>query len=75
MPLPCNIDSRGKRFRLIIGCITLAIAALVMIIAWMIGSMIAWAISIVLILSGVFTIFEARAGWCAVRAMGFKTRI
>jgi hypothetical protein len=24
---------------------------------------------------GAFMIFEARAGWCAVRALGFKTRI
>ena len=24
--------------------------------------------------SGVFGIYEARAGWCAVRAMGFRTR-
>jgi len=22
---------------------------------------------------GAFTVFEARAGWCVVRAMGFKT--
>ena len=25
--------------------------------------------------AGVFGIFEARAGWCVVRAMGFKTPI
>jgi hypothetical protein len=27
------------------------------------------------IIGGSFAIFEARAGWCVVRAMGFKTRI
>jgi hypothetical protein len=26
-----------------------------------------------IVFGGAFTIFEARAGWCVVRAMGFKT--
>ena len=25
--------------------------------------------------NGAFAVFEARAGWCAVRAMGFKTKM
>tara|TARA_B100001250_G_C19551354_1_gene679138 strand:- start:373 stop:561 length:189 start_codon:yes stop_codon:yes gene_type:complete len=24
---------------------------------------------------GIFTIWEARMGWCVIRAMGFKTRV
>jgi hypothetical protein len=24
---------------------------------------------------GAFSLFEARAGWCAVRALGIKTRL
>ena len=26
------------------------------------------------VIGGAFSIFEARAGWCIVRALGFKTR-
>jgi hypothetical protein len=32
-------------------------------------------VTLLILLSGVFAIFEARAGWCIVRAMGFKTPI
>jgi hypothetical protein len=39
------------------------------------GTALAWAVSIVLLVSSAFAMFEARAGWCAVRAMGFKTRV
>lgn len=33
----------------------------------------AWVISGALILGGGFSIFEARKGWCAIRAMGLWT--
>ena len=39
------------------------------------GSPFAWVLSIVAILGGAFAIFEARAGWCVLRAMGIKTRL
>ena len=29
----------------------------------------------ILILAGLFQLFESRKGWCAIRAMGFKTPI
>jgi len=74
MPLQCNIDSKGKLARLIYG-IVLVVIGIVMLFAWAIPSSaaIAWTITIVLILGGGFAIFEARAGWCVIRAMGFKT--
>jgi hypothetical protein len=74
MPLPCNIDACGKLARLIYG-IVLLIAGLVLAIvwAWPGGAWWAWAISVAIMLGGGFAIFEARVGWCAVRAMGFKT--
>jgi len=34
-----------------------------------------WGLGVLLIAGGGFQIFEALAGWCAVRAMGFRTRI
>jgi hypothetical protein len=74
--MQCNIDSRGKRVRLINGIVTIAIG-LVLVFAWAIGSVgwLPWVITVAVLASGAFMIFEARAGWCAVRAMGFKTPI
>ena len=74
MPLTCNIDSRGKVARLLYGIIMLlAGVALTVFWAYPVGGWWRWAIGIVIGLAGGFGIFEARAGWCVVRAMGFKT--
>ena len=71
----CNIDARGKALRLKIGLASLAAAAVLALLcltgvlnaAW-------WWIPVVgAAAGGVFTVFEARKGWCAVRAMGFRT--
>lgn len=74
MPLTCNIDSRGKLARLIYG-IALLIIGIIVMFAWAIpaSTFWAWLVTILLLLGGGFAIFEARAGWCVVRAMGFKT--
>jgi len=76
MPLRCNIDARGKLVRLIYGVMML-VAGVVTLLAWALpsGSRFAWALTVVFALGGAFAIFEARAGWCAVRAMGFKTPV
>jgi hypothetical protein len=73
MPLACNIDSRGKRARLISGIVFLVIAVGLATWGWSNGSMWLWIVVGIAGLSGVFSIFEARAGWCAIRAMGFRT--
>jgi len=75
MPLQCNIDARGKLIRLIYG-VGLVIVGIVMIIAWArpTGGWIAWCVSLLALLGGAFAIFESRAGWCVIRAMGMKTR-
>ena len=74
MPLQCNIDAKGKRMRLVYGAAFLVTGLLVMVI-WAIpaGKVLVWAISGLLMIGGGFAIFEARAGWCIVRAMGFRT--
>ena len=76
MPLTCNIDAKGKLVRLIYGAVLL-IAGILLVALWAAGSgsLIAWIVSIAVALGGAFAIFESRAGWCVVRAMGFKTRI
>jgi hypothetical protein len=76
MPLTCNIDSRGKMLRLIMGMIFLLDGlTLLFLWAWRTGSHAGWATSIVMMLGGAFMIFEARKGWCALRAMGMKTPV
>jgi hypothetical protein len=74
MSLTCNIDSRGKRARLIYGILMILLGAGLMIWwAWPQGEIWKWIVSGCCIAGGAFAVFEARAGWCAVRAMGFKT--
>ena len=76
MALQCNIDSRGRAARLIYGVVAV-IAGVVTAAAWALpsGTVLAWVVTVSLLVAGAFGIFEARAGWCAVRAMGFKTPI
>ena len=76
MPLTCNIDSRGKMLRLIMGAIFLIDGlTLLLLWAWRTGSHVGWITSIAMIAGGVFMIFEGRKGWCALRAMGMKTPV
>ena len=76
MALRCNIDSKGRAARLIYGVIVL-LAGVASAVFWALpsGSVLAWVVSVSLAVAGAFGIFEARAGWCAVRAMGFRTPI
>ncbi len=76
MALTCNIDAKGKKVRLINGLVTTAIAV-VLVFAWAIPypSLLSWVITGVMLISGAFMIFEGWAGWCVMRAMGFKTKI
>lgn len=74
--LACNIDARGKalRLRLGIGLVLVGVASLAL---WAVpnGGALAWLVALGLLVSGAFSIFEARKGWCALRALGFKTRV
>ena len=76
MPMQCNIDARGKVARLILGIIGI-LFGIILIFTWArpTHSIFAWGIAITVLIFGAFAIFEARAGWCVMRAMGFKTRI
>ena len=75
MALTCNIDAKGKKIRLINGIVTVGIA-LILMGFWAIpaGTILPWIVTAIVLLIGAFMIFEARAGWCVVRAMGFKTK-
>ncbi len=74
MAFTCNINSKGKRIRLVFGAILLIVGIAAMLLhARPAGSVWAWVVSGSVTAIGAFMLFEARAGWCALRAMGFKT--
>lgn len=73
--LECNLDARGKAARLVGGIagvfFALIVAALLStnVITFSLG----WYVVAGSLFGGAFAIFEARAGWCIVRALGIKT--
>lgn len=75
--MPCNIDTKGRVVRLVIG----TLMGVTGIVLWSLhsgGDATAWwpwTTSIGLLAIGSFQIYEGCAGWCMIRAMGFKTRI
>jgi len=74
--MQCNIDAKGKAVRLIWGLLMLALAGVLagLILADVVAGGWVWAGVVGLVLMGAFGVYEARAGWCAVRAMGIKTK-
>lgn len=76
MPLTCNIDAKGRRWRFI-GGIALIVIGLFFAMLWTIWNqtVVPLILSAVCLLAGLFCIFQAKAGWCALRAMGFKTKV
>jgi hypothetical protein len=71
----CNIDSRGKLFRLIIGLLSVS-GGIVLVSLFNYDVLISYTaltIGLMSILGGLFAIWEAREGWCVVRAIGIKT--
>lgn len=75
--MQCNIDSRGKAVRMMWGILCVALSAVTACLIWLgtIGGSWAWIAAGGLLASGLFGIYESRKGWCAVRAMGFKTPV
>ena len=75
MALQCNIDQRGRTFRVVTGAIIDGIGTALIVAGFMKGNWYLLAGGIALSLAGTFAIFEGAAGWCALRAMGIKTRL
>ncbi len=80
--MQCNIDRRGRTLRTAMGILTAAIgcglvAPRLMLFMPFMPCMPAWAFwaGIAAIVGGAFMVFEGVNGWCAVRAMGFKTPV
>ncbi|MBP03752.1 MAG: hypothetical protein CMA72_03055 [Euryarchaeota archaeon] len=78
MVLECNIDSKGRALRFFAGLLAIlggAFAYLVLMLEIMpVPESIGTLGVLAMFIGGAFAIFEAKAGWCVVRALGFRTR-
>jgi hypothetical protein len=74
--MKCNIDGRGRRVRAT-GGIVCGVAGAALIVTFFAAhySYAMLAVGLALEAAGAFQLFEARQGWCALRAMGVKTRV
>ena len=73
--MECNIGEKGKAARLKLGIFTIicsGLLALTLLLGVFEGTFL-WLAVAGSSFGGAFAIWEARAGWCIVRAMGFKT--
>lgn len=76
MGLTCNIDRRGRAVRAVGGAVALALSAFGGALVWLADlGLWGWAATATIAAFGVLGLFEAANGWCAVRAMGFRTRL
>jgi hypothetical protein len=74
MAFTCNIDRKGRRLRAINGFVLILAAITLTVFFWTRQpGMAIWIIVAFCYLAGAFCIFEGLIGWCALRAMGFKT--
>ncbi|MCC7204811.1 MAG: DUF2892 domain-containing protein [Phycisphaeraceae bacterium] len=73
----CNIDAHGRSVRLATGLVALAAGFILIIYArrGIFGDAWAWPIGIFLVIVGGFAMFEGYVGWCALRAMGIRTKV
>ncbi|RJU80569.1 MAG: hypothetical protein DWB93_05705 [Candidatus Poseidoniales archaeon] len=75
MERKCNIDAKGKLFRFTIGMFSV-ISGIVIISLFNLNIFLSEEIllmGIFSIIGGLFAIWEAREGWCIVRAIGIRT--
>ena len=73
--MECNIGAKGKADRLKLG-IAAVLGGLVLagiILSGILEGTFWWLCVAGAVFGGAFSMWEARAGWCVVRAMGFKT--
>ena len=78
MALECNIDSKGRAMRLLAGILAILGGAVAYVILMLgiipVPESIGTLGVLAMVAGGAFAIFEAKAGWCVVRALGFRTR-
>lgn len=74
--ITCNLERPGRWLRGVSGFVVLILAALLYFTDW-VPMAPGWRLltAVLLLLFGGFQLFEAFVGWCAVRALGFRTPI
>ena len=73
--MECNIDDRGKAARLLGGIagVMFGLALIALLALDVLSRLATSSVAAGSLFGGAFAIFEARAGWCVVRAMGIRT--
>ncbi len=69
-----NIDEKGRRVRAIGGVVALVIFAILLVVPgnWSTLRIVA---AVIVLVIGLFMLYEAKRKWCALRACGIKTRL
>jgi len=77
MAFECNIDARGQAARFRLGILGVAGGLLLGATTFLevLPANIGYFMTTTSVAGGLFAMWEARIGWCVVRAMGFKTRV
>ena len=73
--MECNIDQKGRLARLYTGIFAIAVGIALALLTYLSGipATLGWIAVAGSVFGGAFAIFEARKGWCIVRAVGIKT--
>ena len=73
--MECNLDARGKAARLVGGIagVMFGLVVCVLLALDVLSGLAASSVAAGSLFGGAFAIFEARAGWCVVRALGIRT--
>ena len=73
--MECNIDQKGRIARLYTGIVAIVFGIALALLTYLsvIPATLGWLAVAGSIFGGAFAIFEARKGWCIVRAVGIKT--
>lgn len=75
MERACNIDAKGRVVRFITGVFAIFSGLLlaVLVTQGILSSETYWLAIVGSIIGGIFAMWEAREGWCVVRAIGIRT--
>ena len=73
--MECNLDARGKAARMVGGIagVMFGLVMAVLLALDVVSGLAASSVAAGSLFGGASALFEARAGWCIVRAMGIRT--
>ena len=75
MKVTCNIDQLGRRARLVAGIVADGCGSLLIVVGIIYSIKLLMILGVITAIGGTFMIVEGAVGWCALRAMGIKTKI